>query len=587
MNKLRIIILIGASISLLYSLVRTIVLRMPGRSRDSARKRMAQAQWLDADSREGTLVKITGKVHMRESGERFVSPLAESRCVALHMRALVRRGRSPRGELVEKLQIKPFAVEDDGSKVLVDATHALLDISPTPPPKTADVRKLFAEVGLTDANTTTSRCEETIVEVWRDGDGRRNAGDLAYDQDRRRRGESDRDSHGARPARCNEHAVSAGIGRPRCAYTLAVPREPTSRAAVLLCGVLVASLTGEAAAGDLAETARFLAGKPVASDAKLAEHARAESYTQYAEQIASGWKQFQQPNLERMRTWWTDRAPPKSSTVFYPFSGPDIGNALVLFPDADSYLMFGLEAPGAVPDLHAMEDEAISSGLNELKASLSTILQVNYFFTKAMEKKLGKGSFNSITGLLMFFLAMADCEVTGARTIGIARGGALVEGTTAGIPGIEIAFKRTGGKQQTIRYFMVNVADAYLAKSDFLPYLEHQGRFATMIKSASYLMHKEGIAEPVHFEQIRSLILTHSDFVVQDDSGVPLRLFARDTWKLRFHGQYKAPTPEFDKYLEPDLKIEMERNSTGKLPFSYGYAFKPGESNLMTAERAL
>jgi len=165
MNKLRILLLVGVGISLLYSLIKSIVLRMPGRSRDSARKRMAQAQWLDADSRDGALVKVTGKVHMRESGERFVSPLAESRCVALHMRALVRRGRSPRGEMVEKLQIKPFAIEDDGSKVLVDATHALLDISPTHPPKTADVRKLFAEVGLQDANTSTSRCDETVVEV--------------------------------------------------------------------------------------------------------------------------------------------------------------------------------------------------------------------------------------------------------------------------------------------------------------------------------------------------------------------------------------------------------------------------------------
>src|SRR5678815_3771235 len=99
MNKLRIIILIGVGISLLYSLIKSIVLRMPGRSRDSARRRMAQAQWLDADSRDGALVKVTGKVRTREPGERFVSPLAESRCVALHMRALVRRGRSPRGEL--------------------------------------------------------------------------------------------------------------------------------------------------------------------------------------------------------------------------------------------------------------------------------------------------------------------------------------------------------------------------------------------------------------------------------------------------------------------------------------------------------
>ena len=155
-----------------------------------------------------------------------------------------------------------------------------------------------------------------------------------------------------------------------------------------LCGALLAaSLAGESAAADLAETARFLAGKGAASGSKLAGPAQTQPYAEYAEQIASGWKQLQQPNLERMRTWWTGHAPAKYSTVFYPFSGPDIGNALVFFPDADSYLLFGLEAPGAIPDLSAMDDEAISSGLNELKASLSTILQVNYFFSMALVKK--------------------------------------------------------------------------------------------------------------------------------------------------------------------------------------------------------
>lgn len=375
------------------------------------------------------------------------------------------------------------------------------------------------------------------------------------------------------------------------------PDDHRRRLAVAcLCGaLLVASVAGESAA-DPAETARFLAGKSVATDSKLVEHARTQSYADYAAQLESGWKQFQQPNLERMRTWWKGRGPANYSTVFYPFSGPDIGNALAFFPDADTYLMFGLEPPGTIPDLQALDDDAISAGLKELEASLSTILQVNYFFTNAMAKKLGKGSFNSISSLLVFFLAMSDCEVTGARRVAIDRDGTLAPGTAADdsssvrsrIPGVEITFKRNGNKEQTVRYFTVNVADAYLAKRspDFLRYLRRQGRFATMIKSASYLMHKDGIEEPVHFEQIRTLILAQSDFLVQDDSGVPLRLFARDTWKLQFHGRYEAPTPEFGKHLQKDLKVEMQRNSTGKLPFSYGYSYKQGESNLVTAERA-
>jgi hypothetical protein len=65
MNKLRIIILVGVGISLLYSLIKSIVLRMPGRSRGSARKRMAQAQWLDADSRLNTRTRMSRIRHER------------------------------------------------------------------------------------------------------------------------------------------------------------------------------------------------------------------------------------------------------------------------------------------------------------------------------------------------------------------------------------------------------------------------------------------------------------------------------------------------------------------------------------------
>src|SRR5687768_5034561 len=124
---------------------------------------------------------------------------------------------------------------------------------------------------------------------------------------------------------------------------------------VSLCGALLAASSTESAASDLDETARFLAGKGVASNSNLAEQARTQAYAEYAQQIGSAWKQFQQPNLERMRAWWIGHGPTKYSTVFYPFSGPDIANALVLFPDADSYLMFGLEPPGAIPNLQGLK----------------------------------------------------------------------------------------------------------------------------------------------------------------------------------------------------------------------------------------
>jgi len=41
----------------------------------------------------------------------------------------------------------------------------------------------------------------------------------------------------------------------------------------------------------------------------------------------------------------------------------------------------------------------------------------------------------------------------------------------------------------------------------------------------------------------------------------------------------------FASRYQPDLKKAMRERSTGTLPFSYGYDYLPGQSNLMTAER--
>jgi len=357
---------------------------------------------------------------------------------------------------------------------------------------------------------------------------------------------------------------------------------------------------GPSAAAALDETARFLAGKGAGADSKLAAYARGGFYAEYSEQIKTGFARFQQPNLVEMQTWWRKYSPATSPAVFYPFSGPDIAHAIALFPDADTYLLFGLEPPGAIPNPRAMHPDTIRAGLNGVLTSLDTIFEASFFVTKGMERKLGRTSFNGIAGLLMLFLAMSNCTVTGARKIAVGPDSTLVAGTAADeailwqspplsrVPGVEITFKRERGKPQTVRYFMLNVEDASLAKSspNFLPYVKSMGRVATVIKSASYLMHKDSAREPPPcFDQIRALVLAQSDFIVQDDSGVPLKYFARDRWKLLFHGYYEAPIPMFSNLLQKDLKLEVQKTSTGKLPFSYGYNRKRGESNLMTAER--
>lgn len=86
--------------------------------------------------------------------------------------------------------------------------------------------------------------------------------------------------------------------------------RPALACALALCAVLlVAGSPGECAPSSFAETARFLAGKGVGSDSKLAPFAQAPYYSDYAEQIRSEWKRFQEPNLQHMRGWWARYAP--------------------------------------------------------------------------------------------------------------------------------------------------------------------------------------------------------------------------------------------------------------------------------------
>ncbi len=344
-------------------------------------------------------------------------------------------------------------------------------------------------------------------------------------------------------------------------------------------------------------TARLLAGREIPEDSSLHEFSKSDYYRQYSRDMRSAWKRFQGPNLEKIRKWWKDHDPSDhEKTVLYPFSGPDIMNALVFYPGARDYILFGLEQPGLVPDTANMNENELRAGLRSAQRSLETILRVNFFRTKGMAKNLKPTSFNSITGLILFFLSTNGYEIVDARRIIINKDSDVVEGSEkdtsidwknpphARVPGIEISFRKdSSSRVQRLRYYMLNVIDYALVKHspNFLPYLRKNGPYSTVIKSASYLMHNDN----VKFTKIRKVILDTSTFLVQDDSGVPIRYLEGKGWDVKYHGYYDQPIPLFRNRFQADLKKKMKEESTGILPFSYGYDHQVNQSNLITAKK--
>ena len=78
--------------------------------------------------------------------------------------------------------------------------------------------------------------------------------------------------------------------------------------------------------------------------------------------------------------------------VFYPFSGPDLLYPDILFPNANVYVLAGLESCELLPDMRTMSPEEIAHSLNAVRASMDSLLRNGYFQTKEMRSHFARST---------------------------------------------------------------------------------------------------------------------------------------------------------------------------------------------------
>jgi len=97
----------------------------------------------------------------------------------------------------------------------------------------------------------------------------------------------------------------------------------------------------------LNDAAAFLSGTTIGKKSPLYPMTQKEEYIKYRAAIDGIWEQYKKNNLANIEKWRVDNIKFKDSgIILYPFSGPDILNALAFFPDAGEFVMVGLELPG-------------------------------------------------------------------------------------------------------------------------------------------------------------------------------------------------------------------------------------------------
>ena len=342
---------------------------------------------------------------------------------------------------------------------------------------------------------------------------------------------------------------------------------------------LVAALRIAAADSTPDETARFLAGLPMHGTA-LEQTARNAPWVRHAMQFDDAWRPLDTRQLARIRAWAAEFLAPECGdrgNVFYFFSGPDFLYAQAFFPNAANYVLCGLEPVGALPDVTKLPPAALDPALANLRKAMNSALSFSFFITKDMKTDLTQTQLSGTLPVLLVFLARGGCKVATVEPIGLDKTGAVVT-EKAATRGVKIAFFGPHGRAQTLYYFTADLSDDGLKSNPALvKFCDTLGRGHSLLKAASYLMHTGG------FEKTRDFLLTHSDVIVQDDSGIPFRDFDPAKWQVRLFGRYAGPLDIFAQHTQPALAEAYRRSTPPEMNFSFGYRWHPSESGLLLA----
>jgi hypothetical protein len=327
-------------------------------------------------------------------------------------------------------------------------------------------------------------------------------------------------------------------------------------------------------------TAKFLAGLPVRGT-PLEQASLDPGWAQHAAEFDRAWDKLEQLQLAKIRVWaprYLGPASAERAPLFYMFSGPDFLYANAFFPNANTYILCGIEPVGVPPNIDAIPRAALNSSLANLRRSLDSLVNWSFFITKNMKVDLTQTQLNGTLPILYIFLARAGCRIDSVDLVALDRSGAFVGGGKGTTPGVKVVFFGPTGRQQTLYYFASDLANwGIKSNPGFMRFCEQQGSGASLLKAASYLMHEEG------FSQVRDFLLTHSKVILQDDSGIPHRFFTRDRWKVRYCGHYVGPIDLFKTKGQPDLAQLHTSSVPVPLDFGFGYQWHPRRSSLIIA----
>jgi hypothetical protein len=339
------------------------------------------------------------------------------------------------------------------------------------------------------------------------------------------------------------------------------------------------------------DAGRFIAGLPGTANSTFAALEATEAWKEHRRLLDAAWGKAEKPLIGGLREFQKEELNDtelRSSTIFYPFGGPDALTLTLDFPQSPNYVMVALEPAGTLPRASHIKSKDLSKYLAENRETVASELGRSFFVTREMDRQFRGQVTDGLLLPILHLLVRTQNTILGFRYVRLDEQGQVIDRaadykapTRYGNKGVEIEFRADADQSiHKLLYFSVNLSDERLPENQpFLTYLSRLKGATTLLKATSYLTHQAG------FSMIRDRILANSAAILQDDSGIPYRHFQPGVWKVQLYGEYNRPYGSFRPFEQPDLRKAYESTGVKPLSLRLGYGYSKVASNLLLAKR--
>lgn len=356
-----------------------------------------------------------------------------------------------------------------------------------------------------------------------------------------------------------------------------------SQTAALIFALILLSLSPAKAAGapNPNDTARYLAGLPVADGSPLAKLAGEGAWKRHSATLNNAWKRIEKNQLSKIRAWSEKHVSSNRKLMLYTFSGPDYLYANAFFPNAETYVLSALEPVGPYPNVQRLRRGSRAGALQNLRASMQSVLSYSFFKTKSMKVDLRRANLSGALPVLYVFIARSGNTIEKVQHVSLNPDGTVTQrdgkAPRGSARGAKIVFKGPDGKTRNLYYFSTDLSNAGLKRSGFTKFVSGFGPADSLVKSASYLLHYG------NFTSARKYLLENSAVIIQDPSGIPFKHFPRKGWDFKPFGTYRGPIPLFANQYQPQLKRLFSRGRPQKIDWGIGYRWRKHETSVLYA----